>query len=75
MISNATWFFELDRDRFKKVVLKTWDGKTSISVLIHDDLGMAISETETVIDIGDNFTCETTSSGVTFIVKGKRHHF
>ncbi len=44
MISNATWFFELDRDRFKKVVLKTWDGKTSISVLIHDDLGMAISE-------------------------------
>lgn len=75
MISDATWFFTLDRDRFKKVLLKASGGRTTISVLIHDDLGMALSETETVLEIGDNFNCETTSSGVTFIVKGKLHHF
>lgn len=75
MISDATWFFELDGDRCKKVLLKGLGSKTTITVLIYDDLGLALSETETVLEIGDNFKCETTSSGVSFVVKGKRYHF
>jgi hypothetical protein len=75
MINDASWFFELDPARFKKVTLKTSGGEATISVLVYDDLGMAISETEETLNLSDGFRCDTRRSGVSFTVKGKRFHF
>jgi hypothetical protein len=75
LISEAIWFFELDRERFKKVSLSASSGKTTISVLIYDDMGMAIAETHHVLDLGDRFSCDTTPAGVSFRVKGRTFDF
>ncbi|SOC86348.1 hypothetical protein SAMN05421890_4874 [Ensifer adhaerens] len=75
MIHDATWFFELDSARFKKVILKAAGDKTTISVLIYDDLGMALTETETTLDLGDAFGCDVTTTGVSFTAKGQRFDF
>jgi hypothetical protein len=75
MLSEAKWFFELGKDRYKMVSVRRAEDATSISVVVYDDLGIEVSQYEKQIHLQAPFTCTTSAAEVSFESGGRIYRF